>query len=208
MEFSRKFNDETATVRWSLLVSVFSSFIPGFVSFCILISAVVLPNWVENVEATQNIIQMKSFGLFYVRRIHVSNLDGAQENVVITYRTREEEATIAISIDPLEQATRALVIIAIIALVPGIIAAIYYGLRRNIRKYSSLIPAGIFLFAAICALCGMSCYSAYLTGRISQAPALDKYTQVEGGLAFTLGWFGTGLAFIATIIAFTSHTIN
>ena len=61
---------------------------------------------------------------------------------------------------------------------------------------------------AVCTLSGMICYSVYLSNQAAAAVSAANYTRVEAGMAFILGWVGTGFTILATIIAFVSHVIR
>lgn len=190
----------------SRIISTFLAMVPGISGLILLVAAVAITSWLQTNIVTTTSFQVLTFGLFAVCKNQVNGLAEENPSSTTSCNTREEEPR---AIDVLEQATRSLLIISIILHLPGIIAAIYFGLRRNIRKNSTIITGVIFLVAALCALSGMACYSALLADRIAQDGSDSAaYTKTEPGMSFFLGWFGTVCAVISCIIAFTSHAIS
>ncbi|XP_039271417.2 uncharacterized protein LOC120345898 [Styela clava] len=189
----------------SRIISTFLAMIPGIIGLCLLVAAIATSSWLAISNVTSTSFQVLTYGLFSVCKNQVNNLATSATSTIFC-NTREEEA---VGIDVLEQATRSLMIISVILHLPGIIAAIYFGLRKNIRRNSAIIPGVIFLVAALCAISGMGCYSAFMSNQSSAiGPNSAAYRNAEPGMSFFLGWFGTVCAVISCVVAFVSHAIN
>lgn len=201
MDFKTSVKRDSAERR-SLCTSVILSVAPGIVAFGCLVAAVALPQWMAIYRFTGS-LQINTFGLFSVC---LEQFNGGEPQCL----TREEHAAAGSSIDVLEQATRSLVIISIILHLPSIVAGVYFGLRRNTRKFSPLIPGGIFGISGLCAISGMACYSAYLISTIADANTATSSAgeSVHAMTSFFLGWFGAVSSLLASIICFASYAIN
>lgn len=198
---------QTRTTRRSLVTSLFLATIPGFIGFGLLIAALVLVAWLERstIATVANSFQIHSFGLFQTCLYTVVM---SPQSISNQCRSREERANNGLPISPLEQATRGLVIIAIIISVPAMLSSIYLGLNRRRREFGSLVSGAIYALAALCGIAGMGCYSGFLVSQVSDAGFNSGgYTSVEASTSFYLGWFGAANLLVSAIMAFASHAI-
>ncbi|XP_076820229.1 uncharacterized protein LOC143465690 isoform X2 [Clavelina lepadiformis] len=179
----------------------FLAVIPGFVGFGLLIAAIAIVGWQQTIIfLSASNFRILNTGLFQVCRYDV------QPDTIgdTSCQSLENFANAGTEISNLEQATRGMIIIAVIFAFASLGASGIFGCHKFQTGKGALVAGGVYAFAAACAVAAMGCYSKVLTDNIAGTIS-NPTSSISAGVSFYLGWIGAGCLMMASVISFLGH---
>jgi len=177
---------------------LFFAILPGLMSFAVMVSAVSLVAWRNEVPLGSIGNTVTAYGLFQVCRKETSG-------VVVSCQSAQDFANTGGALDDenndLEQATKGMMIVAILVSVGAIATSVLLGLNRFRRSRGFLFCAGVHAFTGVCVMSAMICYTILLDNLQELTPS---GTLLYADHSYFMGWFATAMSYLAAVMSLTT----